>query len=189
MNYFKVLFSILVLLLLVLCSFFVSYYSSMFAFRILDIPRLNDSAQVFSWFSGGFSSVIPFSFFLFYSITINLMMRIFFEIEIKSIEIMFSVSIGLIPLLLYQYFFWYNLIMYSPNVSIVSVSLENFFEKINFLFNLTFQEIQAIGDICYLLFFPITILTLYNSCRRKLIDIIISVCAPSVIVALCYIII
>lgn len=186
MNYFKVSFSILVLLLLILCSFFVSYYSSMSAFRILDIPKLNDSAYIFSWFSGFFSSVIPLSFFIFYSITINLMMRSLFEIEIKSSEIFFAVSIGLMPLLLYQYFFWYNLIMYSPNVSIVSV--ESFFERIDFLFNLTFQEVRAIGDICYLLFFPITIITLFNSCRCKLIDIIISVCLPSVIVALCYII-
>lgn len=187
MDLFKVLFSILVLLLLVLCSFFVNYYSSLFSFRILDIPELNNSAHIFSWFSGGFSSVVPFCFFLFYCITINLMMRMFFEVEIKSSEIMFAVSIGLLPLLLYQYFFWYNLIMYSPNASIVSI--ENFFEKINFLFNMTFQKIQLIGDICYLLFFPITILILYNSCRRKLIDIIISVCVPSVIITLCYVII
>lgn len=187
MNYIKVSFSILVLLLLVLCSFFVSYYSSISVFRILDIPELNDSAHVFSWFSGSFSSVIPLSFFLFYSITINLMMRSIFEINIKSIEIIFAVSIGLIPLLLYQYFFWYNLIMYSPDVSIVSA--DSYFEKIDFLFNLTFKEVRAIGDICYLLFFPITILTLYQSCRHKFINIIISVCVPSVIVALCYIII
>lgn len=187
MNYIKVSFSILVLLLLVLCSFFVSYYSSISVFRILDIPELNDSAHVFSWFSGSFSSVIPLSFFLFYSITINLMMRSIFEINIKSSEIIFAVSIGLIPLLLYQYFFWYNLIMYSPDVSIVSG--DSYFEKIDFLFNLTFKEVRAIGDICYLLFFPITILTLYQSCRHKFINIIIAVCVPSVIVALCYIII
>lgn len=187
MDYIKVSFSVLVLLLLVLCSFFVSYYSSISIFRMLDIPELNDSAHVFSWFSGGFSSVIPLSFFLFYGITINLMMRSLFEMDIKSGEVFFAVSVGLIPLLLYQYFFWFNLLMYTPDVSIISV--ENYFEKINFLFNLTFQEVQAIGDICYLLFFPITIITLYQSCRRKLINIIIAVCVPSVIVALCYIII
>lgn len=187
MNYIKVLFSILVLLLLVLCSFFVSYYSSISIFRILNIPELNDSAYIFSWFSGSFSSVIPLFFFLFYSITINLMMRSLFEIKIKSSEIIFAVSTGLIPLLLYQYFFWYNLIMYTPDVSTVSVN--NYFENIDFLFNLTFKKVRVIGDICYLLFFPITILTLYQSCQHKLINIITAVCVPSVIVALCYIII
>lgn len=187
MNYIKTLFAILVLVLLVLCSFFVSYYSSISVFKILDIPELNDSAHVFSWFSGSFSSVIPLSFFLFYSITISLMLRLLFEIDITYSGIMFAVSIGLIPLLLYQYFFWYNLIMYSPDTSTTSV--DNYFEKINFLFNLTFKEVQVIGDVCYLLFFPITILTLYESCRHNLINIIIAVCVPSVITALFYIII
>lgn len=187
MNYIKVLFSLFVLLLLVLCSFFVSYYSSMSVFKILDIPELNNSAYVFSWFSGGFSSVIPIFFFLFYGITINLMMQSIFEISIKSSDIFFAVSIGLIPLLLYQYFFWFNLIMYSPDLSVISV--DSYFEKIDFLFNLSFKQVRLIGDICYLLFFPITTLILYQSCRQKLIDIILAVCIPSVIVALCYIII
>lgn len=183
MDYIKVLFSTLVLLLLVLCSFFVSYYSSMSVFDMLDIPEIKESAYVISWFSGSFASVIPLAFFFFYGITFRLMMKSVFDINISFVENFFAVSTGFIPLLLYQYFFWYNLIMYSP--ATFTGLVENYFKEIKFLFDFTYKEMLAIGDMCFMLFFPVTILTLYQSCKQNLFKIIVAVCVPSLIMALC----
>lgn len=184
MEYIKNLFSIIVLLLLILCSFFVSYDSSMSVFNMLDIPEIKGNAHVISWFSGSFASVIPLVLFIFNSITIRFMMKYFFDTHIYISDIFFSVSIGYIAILLYQYFLWYNLIMYSP--TILTGNIEDYFEEIDFLFNLTYKEVLAIGDMCFLLYFPITILTLYKSCCCELFKITMAVCIPPLVLALCY---
>lgn len=184
-RYIKFVFSFTIITLLVLCSFCVAYYSSMTIFKVLNLPELNKSSHVVSLFSGGFSIVFPLCFFLFSSTTIRIMMIIFFEIKISMADIFFSVSCGFIPLLMYQYFFWYNIISYTPKTSNISVS--NYFDEIELLFNLTYKELLFIGDVSSILFFPISIIAIYYFCRYKnLFKIILSVCIPPLIAILFY---
>jgi hypothetical protein len=181
-NNLKITFSLLVLLLCALCSFFVTKYTNQIAFDALaidDIPRIY---SLFSSISSTITALIPLVVFFFFYCTTDIMMNTLFEENISKKNLFFIIGLALVPLLVYQYFLWYNLITYC-NANVIKTI--NDYYNIKFIFNLSFSNINLIGKICWVLFYLSMIALLYFK-KVKLYKILISVISPSLLVVIIY---
>jgi len=181
-NYFKIIFSLLVLLLCALCSFFVTKHANQIAFNALTLDEIPRIYSIFSSISSTITALIPLIVFFFLYGTTEIMMNTIFEEKIDKMDLFFIVGVALVPFLIYQYFFWYNLSTYC-NVNLIKTPDDYY--TIKFMFNLSFSEINFIGKICWILLYLIIINLLYFR-KKSLYKVLTSVISPSLLVFLIY---
>lgn len=139
----KIIFVCVVILLCAICSYCVTQYTNE-----IVLGHLYETSPIYSIFSRVSSSItalIPLIIFLFLYGTIDIMVNTFFEMQIKRTELFYIVGVSLTPFLLYQYFFWYNIIEYCHS-NIINTAQD--FYNIKYFFNLSFYDINFIGTIC-----------------------------------------
>lgn len=179
---FKIAFSLLVLILCALCSFYVTKYANQIAFNALALDEIPRIYSLFSSISSIITALIPLIVFFFLYGTTEIMMNTIFEEKIDRMDLFFIIGVALVPFLIYQYFFWYNISTYC-NAALVKTPDDYY--SIKFLFNLSFSDINFMGKSCWLLLYLIIIIQLYFK-KKSLYKVLISVILPSLLVILFY---
>lgn len=131
------------------------------------------------------AAIIPMAIFLFLYFTTEIMINDVFEQGVCKFTLFKLIGISYLPMLIYQYFFWFNLIFYCNGDKIKSV---DDFLSTKFVFGLQLSDFEFINLVCWGLIFLITILYLLYK-DKNVWAILFSVLFPSSIVALVYYII
>lgn len=131
------------------------------------------------------AAIIPLAIFLFLYFTTEIMINDVFEQGVGKFTLLKLIGISYLPMLIYQYFFWFNLIFYCNGDKIKSA--EDFLST-KFVFGLQLSDFEFINLVCWGLVFLITILYLLYK-DKNIWAILFSVLFPSSIVALVYYII
>lgn len=131
------------------------------------------------------AAIIPMAIFLFLYFTTEIMINDVFEQGVCKFTLFKLIGISYLPMLIYQYFFWFNLIFYCNGDKIKSV---DDFLSTKFVFGLQLSDFEFINLVCWGLIFLITILYLLYK-NKNIWAILFSVLFPSSIVALVYYII
>ncbi len=131
------------------------------------------------------AAIIPLAIFLFLYFTTEIMINDVFEQRVGKFTLLKLIGISYLPMLIYQYFFWFNLIYYCNGDKIKSV---DDFLSTKFMFGLQLNDFEFINLVCWGLIFLITILYLLYK-DKNVWAILFSVLFPSSIVVLVYYII
>lgn len=131
------------------------------------------------------AAIIPMAIFLFLYFTTEIMINDVFEQGVCKFTLFKLIGISYLPMLIYQYFFGFNLIFYCNGDKIKSV---DDFLSTKFVFGLQLSDFEFINLVCWGLIFLITILYLLYK-DKNVWAILFSVLFPSSIVALVYYII
>ena len=131
------------------------------------------------------AAIIPMAIFLFLYFTTEIMINDVFEQGVGKFTLLKLIGISYLPMLVYQYFFWLNLIFYCNEDKIKSA--EDFLSTKS-VFGLQLSDFEFINLVCWGLIFLITILYLLYK-DKNVWAILFSVLFPSSIVVLVYYII
>lgn len=174
--------SIMIVLLAALSIYFIMDFSSNLQLKFSSIDDLPKGYLIIFRLSKITSSLIPIVISLFLITTLSVMLNNVFDQKISVVTLIESVGIGYIPMTLYYYFFWYNLIEFGNRISIHSVED---FRNIRFMFNLDIQDLENINLCCWFYLYLFLIVSL----KKKNINfgkVIISVLLPSAIFLFIY---
>lgn len=111
--------------------------------NITDIPQ---SYRILFKVSSSIASVIPIVIFLFLYFSSEIMFNALFGEEIEKYVLLKILGISFIPMLIYQYFFWFNILIYCNTISIKEVSD---FINMTFMYGLTLEDFGFINLICW----------------------------------------
>lgn len=115
------LFSIVIVMLSSLCVFCITEYTNNLQMGILNISGLPNSYYVLFKISSTMAAVIPLIIFLFIFFSSEMMLNNFFCEKIRKPILFNIIGISYIPMLIYQYVFWYNIIAYCSTSNIKSI--------------------------------------------------------------------
>ena len=158
------------------CYFFITKYAN--DILIEQFNNLSHFYNIFSNISSLMGALIPIIVFLFLYETTQIMVNIIFEFHIEKAEIFFITGISFSPFLVFQYFLWYNLIVFT-NSSVIS-NAEDFYD-IKYIFGLSFYDLNFIGTICWVLLFSIMIVMVHKK-MKSILKAIVSALTPSLMV-------
>lgn len=175
-KYLKTLSAIIIVLLSSACYFFITKYSN--EILLEQFNTLSHVFRIFSNISSIMGALIPIVVFMFIYGTTQIMVNIIFEHKINKVDIFFIAGISFSPFLIYQYFLWYNLIEYA-NSSVIKKA-EDFY-NIKYAFGLSFNDLNFIGTICWVILYLIMIVMLYRK-MNSIIKTVTSVLTPSLMV-------
>lgn len=151
----KIIIPSLVIILTVLCMFFISEYVNNLQIQAMGVDAIPFSYRFLSNVSSTFAALTPMIVFLFLYCTIEIMMNFFFEEKINRKDLYYILGIAFIPMLLFEYFYWLNLIRYC-NLSVIKNIDE--FTNMKFMFNLKMHDMKFINMICWGILYLIPIL-------------------------------
>jgi len=114
-----------------------------------------------------------------------MMLNNFFCEKIRKPILFNIIGISYIPMLIYQYVFWYNIIAYCSTSNIKSIDS---FINTKFMYGLTLKDFEFINLICWGLLYLIPIITLIYK-EFRIIPILVAFILPSALSALFYYII
>lgn len=107
-------------------------------------------------------------------------LNLFYDEKVSRNDLFFFIGIAYIPVLLNQYFFWYNLVTYcAPNL----VSSIDEIETTRFISGFSLNQILSFGKISWIACYLIMIWRFY-CLEIKLYKILISVLFPSFLVVI-----
>ncbi|WP_036893561.1 hypothetical protein, partial [Prevotella sp. S7-1-8] len=109
----KTIISSIIFILTILFMFFITENIAYLQFASLQANELPFSYNIISGISSSLAALTPLVVFVFLYVTIETMMNIVFEEHIKALDLYSILGFSFLPMLLYEYFFWYNLIIYG----------------------------------------------------------------------------
>ena len=174
----KIILSSLIILLTVLSSYGLTKYAQEIQLGVLNLSSIPVSYKVYFGLSSIFAAFTPILVFIFLFSTIELMMCYVFDEQIDRRRLYIALGICFLPVLIYQYFFWYNLISYCNTKNIKNI---DDFLNIKYMFDLTLKEFGLISNICWGLLYLGIIYYLYFS-NKPIFKILISVTTPTILV-------
>lgn len=133
-----------------LSAYFITDYANNLQLSTLNMTEVPNSYKLLFDVSKVTSAIVPVAIVLFIVITTKIMLNEFFDKRIPSHVIFRIVGFSMIPMLLYYYFFWFNLIKYC-NIETIK-STEDLL-NMNFLFNLHLNDFTLLSYFCWLLMF------------------------------------
>lgn len=176
----KTLLSIIILLLATLSAFFIADYANHLQLNTNNFINVPSTYSLILRISKITSAIVPFTIAVFLLISTKLMLTEFYDYNLSTIQLFQTVGLSFIPMLLYYYFFWYNLIQYCNVDNIKNV---DDFNNMTFIFNMSLCEFSIINWICWLCLYICMIISLVR-CKISLSNAILSVFLPSAVVLL-----
>ena len=104
--------SIIVVLLSSLCSYGITEYCNHLQIALLQLNDIPFSYRMLFKMSSGIAALVPLMIFMFLYFTSDMMLNTVFEEKVDRRSLLSIIGISYIPMLIYQYIFWYNLITY-----------------------------------------------------------------------------
>ena len=139
-------FSIFIVSLSSLCAYCITEYMNSLQLGMLNITDIPQSYRILFKVSSSIASVIPIVIFLFLFFSSEIMFNDLFGEEIEKYVLLKILGISFIPMLIYQYFFWFNILIYCNTISIKEVSD---FVNMTFMYGLTLEDFGFINLICW----------------------------------------
>lgn len=158
-----------------LCCYFISKYASYLQINTFITDIIPSNYILLFRISDITSACIPMAIVMFITVTTQIMLNEFFEKKVTFSQIFQTVGISYSPLVLYYFFFWYNLTHYCNTLNIKSGSD---FHKISFIFNLHFNDFITINLICLIILYVVIIICLIHK-KIGIIPAFISTLLPS----------
>lgn len=106
----------------------------------------------------------------------------FFEERISKADLWLMVGIGLTPMLIEDYFFWFNMIYYAD---VNTIHTEEDFLNLKYSFNLSISDFRTLNLFCWCLLYLIMNLFLYIK-SYPLHKVLLSTLLPSMLVLMAY---
>ena len=123
--------------------------------------------------------------FLFLYFTTEILLNDFFEEHVEKAELIKIIGIAYMPMLIYQYFFWFNILSYCTTEKIKTVSD---FLNMTYIFGLQMNDFEFINTVCWGVIYLIIIIYLFFH-NVKILSSLVSVLLPSTIALITYYII
>lgn len=181
----KTFFSIIIILFATLSAFFIADYANNLQLNIYNFINIPPTYSLVFKISKISSAIVPFSIAVFLLISTKIMLTEFYDYNITTKQLFQTVGLSFTPMLLYYYFFWYNLIRYCNTDNINNVED---FNKMTFMLNMGLYEFSIINYICWLCMYICMIIILVKN-KITTLNATISVFFPSGLVVLIYYII
>ena len=150
----KTIISSIIFILTILCMFFITENIAYLQFASLQANELPFSYNIISGISSSLAALTPLVVFVFLYVTIETMMNIVFEEHIKALDLYSILGFSFLPMLLYECFFWYNLIIYGKQT--IEYSTEGI-NNMKFLFGLEQRDMSYINTCCWIALYMIII--------------------------------
>ncbi|ERK39114.1 hypothetical protein HMPREF9135_1156 [Segatella baroniae F0067] len=152
---------------------------------LLNVTELPFSYQLLFKISSTIAALVPLIIFVFLYFTIEIMLNDFFGENIDKKKLIKIIGLSYLPMLIYQYYFWFNILFYCNTDKIKSASE---FLSMTFMFDLQLSDFEFINTVCWgFIYLYIIIYLIYHDVN--ILAVLVSVLFPSVIAALsCYII-
>ena len=176
---------IIVLTLCSLSAFSIMEYANNLQLAVIGNQDVPSFYNVIMGINKIYAIFVPIIICLFIYSTTYLMLSEVFEEEIRSKELFTIVCIAMIPVLMYDYFYWFNLIYY---VHIDDMHSINDFFNVTYWNGLKLSDFHILNTVCWLLLFTIVIIFLIWK-GHSIIKSLLSVLIPPSIVILIYLII
>lgn len=144
------------------------------------VENIANSYKILFGISKITSAFVPIVITCFIGITITIILNDIFEDHISNKKVFQIVGFSYIPMLLYYYFFWINLIQYCNTTNIKS---KDDFINMKFMFSMQLSDFSLINILCWIYLYIFIICSL----RRNDIQIthaIIATLSPSAILLL-----
>jgi len=177
--------SIIVVLLSSLCSYGITEYCNHLQIALLQLNDIPFSYRMLFKMSSGIAALVPLMIFMFLYFTSDMMLNTVFEEKVDRRSLLSIIGISYIPMLIYQYIFWYNLITYC---AIGKLADAKDLLSVPFMYDLKLKDFEFINLVCWGLIYLIVILYLIFK-DKNVFKVIGSILFPSMIVALTYYII
>ena len=181
----KIIIPSIIVLLTVFSSYGVTKYSQNLQIALLNLEKIPLSYRIYFNISAGFAMFVPIIVFIFLFSTIYLMMYYFFDEMISKRKLYISIGTCFLPVLIYQYFFWCNLIYYCDYNTIKTV---DDFLNVSFLFGLKLEDFEIISNFCWGILYLGVFFYLYFS-GKPFFKALASITIPTLLVMLIYYII
>ena len=181
-NKIGIIYSVCVIALSALCAYGISEYCNSLQFAMLQLNDLPFSYRVLFKMSSGITALAPLMISAFLYFTSELMFNSFFEEHISKRSLISIIGISYTPMLIYQYVFWFNLILYCKVGEITSIEE---FVNMKYILGLCLQDFQFINLVCWGIIYLIIIL-FYIFKDINVFKVLFSMLFPSFIVILVY---
>ena len=172
----------IIVMLTVVSSFGITEYANTLQVGVLNLDVIPWSYRVYFKLSSVFAMFLPIAMFLYLFITIKLMMNYVFDDFLPTKSLYTMIGIGFIPVLLYQYFFWFNLILYC---NLETIKTPGDFMNMRFMFGLDLKTLGFISSLCWGILYLIITLWMYFA-GKSILKTLCSVVAPTLFVILVY---
>lgn len=182
----SVLLPIIVVSLSSLCAFCITEYTNSLQISMLNVTSIPQSYRILFKISSTIAAIIPIVIFLFLFFSAEIMLNDFFGEKIRKQTLLNLIGISFIPMLLYQYLFWFNILSYCHATNIKEV---HDFINMTFIYGLTFKDFEFINLLCWILIYLIPVIYFIIYKKINMVSTIISFLLPSSLVILFYYII
>lgn len=179
---YKIGYVILVLTLCSLCAYFITDYANKLHIHTLLNGEIPGSYAILFELSSISTAFIPYLIGAFLFTTIKLMLVDIFDEQISKTNLWLMIGIGLTPMLIEDYFYWFNLIYYADANTIRTI--EDFL-NLKYSFNLSISDFKTLNIFCWCLLYLTMILFLYIK-SYPLYKVLLSTLLPSIFVILTY---
>lgn len=141
---------IIAIIIVVLCSlsaYFISDFASKTQIKLLAENQNINTYNILFKVNNITSLFVPIIICSYISMTTHILLTDFFDIRINMSDTFCVVGIAMTPILLDDYFLWFNLITYTSNINISSYKE---FMDIEYFAGLKIQDFQAINTYCWI---------------------------------------
>ena len=181
----SILFAVCIVILSSLCSYGITEYTNTLQIGLLNLSETPFSYRLLFKISSSIGALIPLMVFLFLYFTTEILLNDFFEEHVEKAELIKIIGIAYMPMLIYQYFFWFNILSYCTTEKIKTVSD---FLNMTYIFGLQMNDFEFINTVCWGVIYLIIIIYLFFH-NVKILSSLVSVLLPSTIALITYYII
>lgn len=142
----SILFSVVVVLLSSLCAYCITEYTNELQMGMLNISNIPQSYRVLFKVSSTIAATIPIVIFLFLFFSTEILLNDFFGEKINKENLLNIIGISFTPMLIYQYVFWFNIIVFCQRTNMREV---NDFLNMSFMYGLTLTDFEFINLVCW----------------------------------------
>lgn len=178
----KKFFPVFFVLLACASSFCITEFANSLQLQLSGVDDLAAGYKLMFKISSTFSAFIPILIVGFLFFTSDLCLNTIFDDGISHSSLFSVIGYAFIPMVIYLYVFWGNLIYFSARANIVNV---NDFMSMTMMFGLTLDEFGHISTACWAIIYLAMILYLYFK-NINLIHAIVSTLLPSLCVVAVY---
>jgi len=178
----KIIIPLFIICLSSLCAFFITEYATQLQFEISNIKDIPAGYKILFKISSSFAAIIPVAIFGFLFYSTQLMTNEVFCFGIPNDTLLLVIGLAFMPMMIFYYFYWINLIYYCGQSNINSV--EDFMHT-TFVFALTMKDLEFINLVCWALIYLIVIVYFIYK-EKPIVQTLISVLLPTAILLLAY---
>lgn len=128
------------------------------------------------------TGMTPMVIFLYLYFPTEILINDFFDQKVSKIFLLKVIGFAYIPMLIEQYFLWYNLLTYWGNQNIIE---GKDFLLTSFAFGFSIKDLEFINTVCWGIIYLVTIICLIIK-DVNVIAVIVSVLLPSALFFLIY---